>query len=544
MVFSATPQPEFRFAEADNNWDLSRLYDELATAKKQYDPKARPGLTDIEKEYLRGFLCGYDPVHIAKICHKDVKGVKSTISNTLYRYVEILTGHPEHSINDWRDICMWLEEAGYKKPSKIWDGSPDISIFYGQENELQELKNLIIDQQCRLINLYGIGGSGKTYLSVKLAQEIQCNFKYVIWRSLRYAPTFKEVINELLQIFLPQVESNLIDNIGQGISQLIKYLNKYNCLLVLDAVENLLLPGELAGKYKPEHEAYKDLIQRLGEEPSKSCLILTSREKLKEIAVVETKTPYSPIRSFKVKGLNKEAAKKILQDKGLPESSDLQKIIDFYRGNPLALKLTATIIQELYGGHIGDFLKNSSAFIGDFQEILNQHFKFLSELEKEILYFIALEQKPVMLSIIQNSFGLNLFSKEDIALAIQSLILRSFLEKVFEGEVVYFYLQPVVMKYITNKLIEQICKEIIMTIKNQKIETNSLLRNQLLLQFQSPHKQGIKELNYSFIVSSIKEKMRNVLKARQLGNAEEKLKEVMAVVPKPCFIEEDDRQNT
>jgi MinD superfamily P-loop ATPase len=44
-----------------------------------------------------------------------------------------------------------------------------------------------------------MGGIGKTALSVKLAQQIQQQFEYVIWRSLRNAPPVTDLLAELLR---------------------------------------------------------------------------------------------------------------------------------------------------------------------------------------------------------------------------------------------------------------------------------------------------------------------------------------------------------
>ncbi len=41
---------------------------------------------------------------------------------------------------------------------------------------------------------------GKTTLSVKLAQQVQSQFDYVIWRSLQQAPPLELVLSEILPI--------------------------------------------------------------------------------------------------------------------------------------------------------------------------------------------------------------------------------------------------------------------------------------------------------------------------------------------------------
>ena len=43
-----------------------------------------------------------------------------------------------------------------------------------------------------------MGGIGKTALAVKIAQQLQEQFEYVIWRSLRNAPPLETLLGELI----------------------------------------------------------------------------------------------------------------------------------------------------------------------------------------------------------------------------------------------------------------------------------------------------------------------------------------------------------
>ena len=69
-----------------------------------------------------------------------------------------------------------------------WGDAIDVDFFYGRQAELAQLQQWILVDQCRLVALLGMGGMGKTSLSIKLAQQLQSEFKWVIWRSLRNAP--------------------------------------------------------------------------------------------------------------------------------------------------------------------------------------------------------------------------------------------------------------------------------------------------------------------------------------------------------------------
>jgi hypothetical protein len=105
------------FAEAAKQWDLERLYQTLAEAKRQMSPRARKGLTEREKLYLRGLLCGYSPAEMARKLFQSPKGAEVYVSKTLYQYFKKLDNIPNEKVGNWRNIHTSLEEAGYKTHS-------------------------------------------------------------------------------------------------------------------------------------------------------------------------------------------------------------------------------------------------------------------------------------------------------------------------------------------------------------------------------------------------------------------------------------------
>jgi hypothetical protein len=96
-----------QFAQAANDWDLETLYTDLASAKGKR-------LTPVEKLHLRGLLCSHSPAEIAEKLGKSVKGVEVELCNTLYQYVKNLVGKRDEKVDNWRNICEWLQEAGYR----------------------------------------------------------------------------------------------------------------------------------------------------------------------------------------------------------------------------------------------------------------------------------------------------------------------------------------------------------------------------------------------------------------------------------------------
>ncbi|QLE59242.1 NB-ARC domain-containing protein [Nostoc sp. TCL26-01] len=337
-------------------------------------------------------------------------------------------------------------------PYQIWSGAPDVSAFYGRTEELATLEQWIVSDRCRIVALLGMGGIGKTYLSVKLARQIQSQFEYIIWQSLHHSPSIQDVLANFITALSYPEKIDLPAALDQRVSLLIKYLRENHCLLVLDAVEIVLDSSAAFWRYNNESEGYGILLRRLGEEQHQSCLLMTSIEKPREIALLESSTGF--VRSLAVQGLKPEAAKKILQSKGLTGEQQWSELIQTYRGNPLALKIVATTIQDVFSSNVNEFLKYEFLAVSDmFREILDWQFKRLSNPEKEIMYYLARENNLVSVQNLQQAMQ-QLITTSELVMALESLGWRSLLEKVQseDGDTseTLFSLQPVVKNYVSK----------------------------------------------------------------------------------------------
>ena len=164
-----------------------------------------------------------------------------------------------------------------------------VSDFLGRTQELTKLKQWLLKDRCRLVTILGMGGVGKTSLSIELAQQIQDRFDCVIWRSLRDAPSLEVLLADIIQFLSEKqiTEIKLPENISGRISCLIDCLRSSRCLVVLDNLESILRSNGQAGLFREEYEGYSELIRRLGKTEHQSCLLLTSREKPEPVATLE-----------------------------------------------------------------------------------------------------------------------------------------------------------------------------------------------------------------------------------------------------------------
>jgi hypothetical protein len=340
--------------------------------------------------------------------------------------------------------------GGNAQPRTDWGEAPDVSGLCGRTGELATLKQWVVLDRCRLVAIWGMGGIGKTALSVKLAQEIEAEFECVIWRSLRHAPPVGEMLANLLQVLSVQPVTDLPATVNERLSRLVEYLASHRCLLVLDAWETVLSSGQPAGHYREGYEGYGELLTRVAETQHQSCLVLTSWEKPRKIALLES--PIGQVRCLLLKGLDSAAAREILKVYRLSDEDKWEKqLIQPYKCHPLALKIVAGMIQELFGGSVTNFLKEFTLFIDDeLESLLDQQFNRLSKFEREIMYKLAEAKQPVSISQLRESLQLQV-SRSEFFDNLQALGRRSLIEKLEADSETLFTLQPVVMKYVAKQ---------------------------------------------------------------------------------------------
>ena len=387
------------------------------------------------------------------------------------------------------------------QPQQYWGEAPDVSEFYGRTEELETLQQWITVDKCRLIALLGMGGIGKTALSVKLAKTVarENHFQFIIWRSLRESPPVEKIVTDLIKILSCQQETDLPDSLGEKITKLIGYLNSSRCLVVLDNAESILQDGTQAGCYRQGYEGYGTLLRRLGNSSHQSCVLITSREKPTEIAASEGETRL--VRTLPVLGLTK-SVQKILKAKGISGSAaEMARLTEVYSGNPLAINIVATSIQDLFGGNLAAFLAQETTIFRDIERLLDSQFNRLGDLEEGIMYWLAINREPVSWEGLQDDIFSHYPTISQLTESLQGLRRRSLIERVEDG----FTLQNVVMEYMTQKLITGVREEII---SPARLTSASLCHRYALM--KATAKDYVRKTQRRLIVQPVVEGIRNI----------------------------------
>lgn len=335
-----------------------------------------------------------------------------------------------------------------------WESIYQVSRFYGREQEQITLKRWILREHARVIAIVGLGGMGKTALAYTVIKQIKQHFTSVFWFSLQNAPPLETFLDKQLLFVLNEQQLHLLQ-LDEKIALLLQRLKQERCLMVLDNLESILQSGENAGHWKAEFEEYGQLLLRLSEGTHQSCLLLTSREKPQEIARLESATFF--VHSLRIGGLDRQASQHLLLDRDIegPEGL-LNQLVDFYNGNPLTLQLLSESIRERSQNNLETFMKHGGMMFSDLQTLLTQHINRLTPLEQEIMYWLAVEREAVSIEDLRKKFIMNVANAE-VQEAIVSLQRRSLIEARSPAN---FALQPVIMEYMTERLIAIVQEEI------------------------------------------------------------------------------------
>src|SRR6266705_1898808 len=264
----------------------------------------------------------------------------------------------------------------------------DVSQFAGREVEVAELSQWIVPERCRLVTLVGMGGIGKSMLASYLGNRLAPQFEAVLWRSVRDAPPCEELVADCITFFSETPPAAFPASLEQRINQLVARLQASRCLLVLDNLEMLLVSGDPEGNYLPGYEGYGRLLGRLAESAHQSCVLLTSREKPREIEPLEGAR--GPVRSLRLVGLDEQTVRELLADKGLGGTPVAwQRLVISYAGNPLALKIMAQAVFDLFSGDLDRSLHEGELAFNGIRPVLRQQVGRLTPLEHLLLTWLA-----------------------------------------------------------------------------------------------------------------------------------------------------------
>src|SRR5260221_3812873 len=348
-------------------------------------------------------------------------------------------------------------EIGGAERRQDWGDAPDVLGFVGRLEELAMVRDWVLGQHCRVVGVLGIGGIGKTSIATNLAKDVAPAFQRVYWRSLRNAQPVGEWLADAIGCLSDQ---RRIAPEGEAarLAALLELLRDRASLLVLDNFETLLEPRQREGDYRDGFAGYGALLRAIGETAHQSCLVLTSREAPPELAVLSGHA----VRTLDLGGLGVPEGQVLLADKQLSgNAADWANLISRFGGNGLALKLVGESIRQVFGGDIGAFLDESGSgtVFGGIRRLLAEQIERGSALEQNALRVLAVAREPVTIGELIAELGPRA-GRGAVVEAVEALRRRSLVERSQTTTAAAFTLQSVVLEYVTDRLVEEVCDEI------------------------------------------------------------------------------------
>ncbi|GAB4287771.1 MAG: hypothetical protein Fur0025_21560 [Oscillatoriaceae cyanobacterium] len=314
--------------------------------------------------------------------------------------------------------------------------APSIAHFCDRATELQTLSHWVLEQNTRLISVLGLPGIGKTTLVKRFVDLNQEDFDVVVWKSLKFSQSLDSIITDICS------QANLDKSIiaDNAISQLFNILSQQRCLIILDDVQELFNPGQLAGQYKSKYEDYQTLFSRLRDIAHQSCAILVSQEQSQEMFSFNDNL--SPVKYLELKGLTDPS---FLTSLGLSEDNSWSSLMAAYEGHPAYLKDMAILINHVFCGKISDFLAEYGLIIpADTQLQIQEFIQRLSPIEKQIILKLSQFDQPITKEELKQ--GLDLSSMALIN-GLQSLT-RRYLIKIIAADTILVDLSGVFREYL------------------------------------------------------------------------------------------------
>ncbi|MGB7412857.1 MAG: NB-ARC domain-containing protein [Thermosynechococcaceae cyanobacterium] len=425
---------------------------------------APDGLSNLQEQIVRGSWDGQTYAQIAEATGYDddyIRDVGFQLWRKLSKNFNVKVSKSNFKTILRRQQVEPLTPPDTSPPAPHdWSTAADVSLFYGRKSELTTLTQWVQADLCRLILILGMGGMGKSAFAIKLAHTLEHDFEQIIWRSLKAAPPLEDLLTNLLKTFAASPDVAIPTALPDKIAQCLEYLRQKRCLLILDNFDVLLESNQHCGLYQAPHQDYGEFLQHLGDVNHQSTVLITSREKPQDIDGLEGDR--LPVRTTYLKGLDQEASQSLLKLKGLTGTPPEQcQLIEHYQGHPLALKMISTTISELFGGDIAQYLNQRHGVFNGLERLLALQIQRLSQLETDILFWLAINQNPCTLAQLQGDL-LAVPPIPALLEALESLKHRSLLETTHpEGDpTIRFTLQPVIMEYLLHTLIQQVFTEI------------------------------------------------------------------------------------
>ena len=325
-----------------------------------------------------------------------------------------------------------------------------ITPLIGRRNELVELTAILRDPACRLINLMGAGGSGKTRLALEAGYAVRYQFAHGV-----YLVSLSAL--ESHQSILPVVAEALgfsFREQGEPRQQLLNYLRQKNMLLIMDGFETILPSAAWLSEVLQVAPQVKFLV-------TSRARLNTKDEQLfplfgmdyPAVDEIHDASSYGAVQLFE------QGARRVKPDftLQLKNTSDVIKICQQVQGMPLGILLASAWMDlftpEEIASEIGkslDFLSSIWHDVPERQRSLQATFDYswhlLSEEEQCFLKALSIFHGSFSMQAIRTVSGASIH-------LLQSLVDKSLVSHTSDGR---YQIHDLVHQFATERLVQDV----------------------------------------------------------------------------------------
>ncbi|MDT3444013.1 NB-ARC domain-containing protein [Pseudofrankia sp. BMG5.37] len=336
--------------------------------------------------------------------------------------------------------------------SSVWNNAPLESEFVGRSGDVARVTELLREKTFTVLVVAGIGGVGKTALTLHCAKAEEESFDHVAWVSMHSMPTIDQLA-QYLDGAIPEGDTSGTAHRLDATDRIVGRLTRWSTLLILDNFESILDVGVDVGRYREGFEDYEDLLTRLVAAAGRSVVLITSREEPDPVPLLRRRS--ERVEVYQLGGLQPDDVRDLVSSMGLvPAPEQLVQLHAAYAGNIFGLQLAVSYIVDVLSSDVDTFINDQTFVFGGVRRLIEGHLRRIGDLELRVLTWLALARAPLSTSQLVRRMAMS--DPADVSGAVSNLLRRSLAIASHGGADVHELIRGYLVQSFIAKCVEEV----------------------------------------------------------------------------------------